>query len=196
MSPDIKTIWQNQPVEETPVSLSDLQSRAQAFRRRVRWRNAALYLYSLFNIVVGGWLIYRRVFPTLIYPMLLMIAAHLFVLWQVVTRIGENRVPESSLTHGGLDYLRQQYERQRQGLGRAWLWYIAPFMGPFLWELAIWLRGILAHPGTPAQAANIRLFVMTIVSAILFWGTVWWLFRRGARRWQAEIAGLDRIRAE
>jgi hypothetical protein len=196
MTPDIKTLWQNQPTEETTVSLADLQSRAHAFRRRIRWRNAVLYLYSVLNIVGGGWLIYTRVFPTMIYPMLLMIAAHLFVLWQVVTRIGGRPVPESATGQAGLSFLRQQYEQQREALSRAWLWYIAPFMLPFLWELAIWLRGILAHPGTAAQAASIRQFAMTIVAAILFWGTVWWLFQRGARHWQQEIGALDRIRAE
>jgi hypothetical protein len=196
MTRDIKTLWQNQPMEETAVSLADLQSRAEAFRRRIRWRNAVLYLYSVFNIVVGGWLIYKRVFPTMIYPMLLMIAAHLFVLWQVVTRIGGRRVPESATGQASLSFLRQQYEQQREALSGAWLWYIMPFMLPFLWELVIWLGGILAHPGTAAQAANIRHFALTITGAILFWGTVWWLFQRGARHWQQEIGELDRIRAE
>jgi hypothetical protein len=196
MSPDFKTLWQNQPMEEAAVSLSDLQSRASAFRRRVRWRNAILYLYSVFNVVVGGWLIYRRVFPTMIYPMLLMIAAHLFVLWQIVTRVGGHGAAESSLGQVSSNFLRQRYEQQRNALGRAWLWYILPFMPPFLWELAIWLRAILAHPGTPAQAASIRLFAMTIVGAVLFWGTVWWLFQRGARHWQKEIGMLDRVLAE
>jgi hypothetical protein len=196
MNPDIKSLWQSQPIEETTVSFSDLHARAKAFRSRVRWRNALLYLYSLFNIVVAGWLIYRRLFPTMIYPMLLMIGAHVFVVWQVVTRLGGHSLPESSAGEAGLNFLRQRYEQQRNALRRASLWYIAPFMPPFLWELAIWLRTILAHPGTAAQAASIRLFVMTVGGAILFWGTVWWLFQRGARHWQEEIGALDRIRAE
>ncbi len=196
MNPDIKTLWQKQPMEERTVSLAELQSRAQMFRRRIRWRNGILYLYSLFNIVVGAWLIYRGVFPRMIYPMLLMIAAHLFVVWQVVTRIGSHGIRENSAGQPGLHFLREQYEQQREALARAWLWYMVPFMPPFLWELAIWLRAILAHPGTPAHERAIRLFVMTLAGAILFWGTVLWLFQRGARHWKAQIGALERIQAE
>jgi hypothetical protein len=195
MSPDIKSLWQSQPMEENTVSLSDLQARARAMRGSVRWRNVVLYIYSLFNIVAGGWLIYHHVFPKMVYPMLLMIGAHLFVVWQVATRIGARRAPEGA-GQAGLSFLRQQYERQRKALSQAWLWYIAPFMPPFLWELAIWLNAILGHPETPTQAVQIRLFAATIVGAILFWGTVWWLFQRGARRWKDEIGALDRVRAE
>jgi hypothetical protein len=196
VSLDIKTLWQNQSLEETTVSLADLQSRAQTFRRRILIRNGILYLYSLFNIAMGGWLIYRRVFPTMIYPMLLMIAAHLFVLWQVVRRIGAPGVPEGFAGRAGLSFLRQQYEQQREALSRAWLWYIVPFMPPFLWELAIWLRNILTHPGTATQAASIRLFMLTIVTAIIFWSVIWWLFLRGARHWKRELTGLECIEAE
>jgi hypothetical protein len=196
MSPDIKTLWQTQPVEDTPVSLSDLQSRARSLRSRVRWRNVALYLYSLFNIVAGGWLIYKRVFPLMTYPMILMIGAHLFVLWQVVTRVGGRRAPDGSSGQAGLNFLREQFERQRNALGRAWLWYILPFMPPFLWELGIWLHNILAHPGTSSQAAGVRMFAATVVGAIVFWGTVWWLFQRGARRWKEELRALDGVAAE
>jgi len=196
MSPDIKTVWQSQPMEDTPVSLSDLQSRASALKSRVRWRNVVLYLYSAFNIVAGGWLIYKRVFPLMTYPMILMIAAHLFVLWQVVRRAGNRRIPEGSTGLAGLSYLREQFERQRRALSSAWLWYILPFMPPFLWELGIWLHNILAHPGTAAQAASLRMFVATVVGAVLFWGTVWWLFQRGARRWRSELRALDGVAAE
>lgn len=195
MSPDIKTLWQSQPMEDTPVSLSDLQSRAAALKSRVRWRNVVLYLYSLFNIVAGGWLIYKQVFPAMTYPMILMIGAHLFVLWQVVRRVGSHRIPDGATGQAGLSFLRGQFERQRTALSRAWLWYILPFMPPFLWELGIWLHNILAKAG-PAQAMRLLLFSATIVSAILFWGTVYWLFQRGARRWNNELRALDGVAAE
>jgi hypothetical protein len=196
MSPDIKSLWQNQPMEDTQVSLSDLQSRAASLKNRVRWRNVVLYLYSLFNIVAGGWLIYRQVFPAMTYPMILMIGAHLFVLWQVVTRVGNRRAPDGSTGQAGLSFLREQFERQRKALSGAWLWYILPFMPPFVWELGIWLHNILARPDSTVQAAQLRMFAATIVGAILFWGTVFWLFQRGARRWKDELRALDGVAAE
>ncbi|MBI3678119.1 MAG: hypothetical protein HY243_16035 [Proteobacteria bacterium] len=194
--PDIKTIWQAQPTEETTVTLSQLQSRAKKFRARVRSRNVALIIYSLFNIGAGAALIWAGRFPTMKYPMLLMIAAHLFVLWQLATRVGNRSMPAGLPGQAVIDFLRHEFERQRQALSQAWLWYIAPFMPAFLWELGIWYGAIAAHPGTAAHASNLSLFQTTVVSAILFWGAAWLLFWRGARRWQAETDALDRLGAE
>jgi hypothetical protein len=194
--PDIRTIWQTQPTEDIAVTLSDLQARTRKFRARVRGRNIALYIYSLFNIAAGAALIWAGRFPTMKYPMLLMIAAHLFVLWQVAYRVGNRAVLAGMPGQEVIDYLRHEFERQRRALSQAWFWYIAPFMPPFLWELAIWFRTIAAHPGSPTHAASVGLFTATVIVAIVFWSTVWMLFWRGARRWKAEMAALDRLGAE
>lgn len=193
---DIKTLWQSQPMEEMTVSLSDLKTRASAFRRRVATRNLVLYAYGLFNIAAGAWLIYAGYFPTMRYPMLLMIAAHFFVLWQVVTRVGGRSVPSEFAGQSGVSFLRDAFERQRRALANAWAWYILPFMPAFLWELAIWYRAILTHWGSAAAASNLRSFAVVVVSAIVFWGVVFVFFARGARRWQSELAALDQVISE
>lgn len=196
MSPDLKTLWQSQTMEEMAVSLSDLKARARSVRRRIATRNLVLYAYGLFNIVAGGWLIYAGYFPTMRYPMLLMIAAHFFVLWQVVTRVGGRSAPSDTAGQPGVSFLRNEFERQRRALSNAWAWYFLPFMPAFLWELGIWLRAILVHWGSAAAASNFRAFTIVVVSAIVFWGVVLLFFARGARRWQSELTALDQVRAE
>ena len=197
MSDDnIKTLWQAQHMEDIAVSLSDLQERARSFRNRVRWRNVALVVYSLFNIAAGAALIAMGRFPSMTYPMLLMIAAHLFVLWQVSIRVGARSLPAGVPGQALIDFLRGESQRQRDALSGAWLWYILPFMPAFLWELGIWLHGILAHLGTQEQATNIKLFALTVVVAIAFWSVAWMLFARGARKLCSQIEALDRLRSE
>jgi hypothetical protein len=193
---DIKTLWQSQPMEDMTVSLSDLKSRARASRRRIATRNVVLYAYGLFNIMAGGWLIYAGYFPTMRYPMLLMIVAHFFVLWQVVERVGGRSAPSESAGQSVMSFLRDEFERQRRALANAWAWYILPFMPAFVWELAIWYRAILAHWGSATASSNLRSFEIVVASAIVFWGVVFFLFARGARRWRGELTALERATAE
>ena len=199
MSPerdDLRTLWQSQPMEDMTVSLSDLKARARSLRRRIAARNVLLYAYGLLNIVAGGWLIYAGYFPTMRLPMLLMIAAHFFVLWQVVTRTGRRRAPSDSAGQSSLSFLRSEFERQRRALANAWAWYFLPFMPAFLWELGIWLRAIIVHWGSAAAASNLRSFAIVVMSAVVFWSVVLLFFARGARRWASELGALDHVGAE
>jgi hypothetical protein len=192
---DIKAIWRNQPVEESHMlTIDELRARAQKMRSRFSRRNLLLYAYSLFNIVAGLWLVANDAFPRMQAPMLLMIVAHLFVLWQVWKRFGLGKVPAMSSGQTVLQFHRQELERQHSAVANAWLWYILPFMPPFLWELGIWLHGI--DMNTAEGAASIRMFVMVVFSAILFWGCVWLLFSRHATRLELELQRLASVRAE
>ncbi|HXM00372.1 MAG TPA: hypothetical protein VN932_10620 [Rhizomicrobium sp.] len=162
----------------------------------MRARNVALILYSLANIAAGGALIWYGYFPSMRYPMLLMIAAHLFVLWQVAIRVSLRDQPAGLPGQALIDFLKGESERQRDALSAAWLWYIFPFMPAFLWELGIWANAILSHPDGAAKTGNIRLFALVVVAAILFWGAVWLFFARGAKRLKGQIDALDRLRGE
>jgi hypothetical protein len=155
-----------------------------------------LILYSLFNIAAGGALIWYGTFPSMRYPMLLMIAAHLFVPWQVAIRVTLRDQPAGLSGLTLIDYLKGESQRQHDALSNAWLWYIFPFMPAFLWELGIWANAILAHPGSAAEADNIRRFALVVVAAIVFWGAVWLYFARSAKKLEGQIDALERLRAE
>jgi hypothetical protein len=191
---DIKTIWTAQPTEDNSmITLSDLRARAGRFQAHVRWRNVALYVYSLVNIGLSFWLIATR--PRLsdfLYPMLLMVAAHLLVLWQINRRLAARSLPADMAGQPALDFHRHDLERHAENLSRAWLWYIAPFMPPFIWELAIWLRRIQTH----TAVLDYRAFLVVVVIAVCFWTAVWLAFSRASVRLQLQIERLNALKAE
>lgn len=176
------------------LTIQELRLRAETMRSRLHRRNLLLYLYSASNIVAGIWLVATDKFPNIQAPMLLMIVAHLFVLWQVWRRFVARALPAQTSGQTALQFHRQELQRQRESVAKAWLWYIAPFMPAFIWELAIWLNRI--DVTTAAGAATMKVFVLVVFSAVLFWGCVWLLFSRHATRLELELQRLSGITAE
>ena len=194
---DLKTVWKTQTVEENRmITLSDVRARAGRFQARIRWRNIALYAYSLVNIGLSIWLIASGRLSAFKYPMLLMVAAHLLVLWQINRRIAARPLPGDMAEQPALDFHRHELERQVHNLSRAWLWYIAPFIPPFLWELAIWLQRIQIHATAMPEAAAYRMFLLTVLGGVFFWTAVWLAFSRAAVRLQLQIERLNALKAE
>jgi hypothetical protein len=191
---DVKSVWKDQETEVNAVSsLAQVRARSARVEAVVRWRNVALYAYSAFSILVSAWLIARGAFPAMRNPMLLMVAAHLFVLWQVNRRIAARRVPGDLAARPAVDFHRAQLERQAHGLSRAWLWYALPFLVPFVWELGIMLRRIQAGEA-PRQAP--LLFALFVATGVLFWTAVLLAFSRAASRARLEIERLNALKAE
>jgi len=191
---DVKAIWQNQNVEEKEmITISDIRARANKFQARVRWRNVALYVWSAFNIVAGLWLMQSARLADYRYPMVLMIVAHLFVLWQINRRIGTRPLPEELAARTALSHHRQELERQHDSLSNAWLWYIAPFMPALIWEIGI--RVVKVNPNIPAFQNRMLIFYL-VMGAILFWTAVWLAFSRAALRLQLQLEQLKRVEAE
>jgi len=191
---DLKTVWKTQkPEVNAMTSLAEVRARAAQVQAGIRWRNVALYAYSAFSILVSLWLVGRGAFPAMRYPMLLMVAAHLFVLWQINRRITARRLPDEMAAQPAIDFHRGQLERQAHGLSRAWLWYMMPFLVPFAWELGIMLHRIQTGEAPPDAP---RLFAMFVVTALLFWTAVLLAFSRAALKARLEIARLAALKAE
>jgi 4-hydroxybenzoate polyprenyltransferase len=191
---DLQTIWTTQPSEENEMSnLAEVRARADRFQAGIRWRNNSLYAYSAFSIAVSLWLVARGAFPAMRYPMLLMVAAHLLVLWQINRRITARRLPSEIAARTALDFHREQLERQAHGLSQAWLWYMLPFLVPFVWELGIMLHRIQTREAPPE---NLRLFVWVVVVAICFWAAVLLAFSRAALKARLQIERLNALKAE
>jgi hypothetical protein len=194
---DLKTVWQNQPTEETGmITISDIRARADKFQAHVRTRNVIFYAYATFNIVASAWLIASGRLAAYLYPMLVMIAVHLFVLWQVNRRIGARHLPGDMGGRPALDYYRDELRRQRDNLSRAWLWYIAPFMPPFVWELVIWMGRIQMRALERGVPPRYLLFSFSIFGAVCFWSAVWLAFSRASSRLELQIERLNAVKAE
>ena len=194
---DLKTVWKTQPVEENGmITLSGVRARARQLQARIHWRNLALYAYSLVTIGLSIWLIASGRLSAYMYPMLLMVAAHLLALWQINRRIAARALPDDMAAQPALEFHRHELERQAHNLSRAWLWYIAPFIPPFLWELAIWLQRIQTHATAMPEAAAYRMLLLTVLGGVFFWTAVWLAFSRGALRLQIQIERLNALKAE
>jgi fatty acid desaturase len=193
---DLKNVWKSQPEEEETMvmTLSEIHLRVTRLQSHVRFRNGLLLAYALANIAASFWLISTGRVSAYLYPMLLMVAAHLLVLWQVNRRVGRRTIGDGA--RPVLDSYRDELKRQADGLSQAWLWYIAPFMPPFLWELAIALQQIQASAAASAQAPDYRVFVMIVLAAICFWAAVWLAFSRAAVGLQLQMERLDALKAE
>ncbi|TMJ17667.1 MAG: hypothetical protein E6G94_01800 [Alphaproteobacteria bacterium] len=191
---DPKTVWKTQESEENEMSnIAEVRVRADRLQAGTRTRNIALYAYSAFSIAVSLWLVARGAFPAMRYPMLLMVAAHLLVLWQVNQRITARSLPADMAARPALDFHREQLERQAHGLSRAWLWYMMPFLVPFAWELAIMLHRIQTGEAPPE---NMRLLLVFVVVGICFWTAVLLAFSRAALKAQLQIERLNAVKAE
>jgi hypothetical protein len=194
---DPKTLWKTQAMEENRMmTLSDIRARANRFQSHVRMRNVALYAYSLANIVASAWLLSTGRFSAFLYPMLLMVAAHLLVLWQVNRRISARPVPGDMAGKPALDFYRDELKRQADALSNAWFWYILPFMPPFLWELAIWMQRIQARAAAASDEPNYAPFILCIIGAVFFWTAVWLAFSRASLKARMQIDRLDALKAE
>lgn len=178
------------------ITLSEIQARAGSFAARVHWRNLALYAYSIANIAITAWLVstgQHKAYMRYEAPGLLIVVAHLFVIWQLWWRTSVGVMPGDLMGRAALDYLRHQLERQRNALSSAWLWYIAPFMPGLIWEL--WLRAT-AHPAGIPPAADRAILLFLVLSAAFFWIAVGFAFSWAAARLDVRLERLNTLKAE
>lgn len=183
---DIKQIWTTQPVEENfMISLADIRARATRFEARSRNRNLLLYGYSALTIAVAGALFVSGQHALPRAPLVLLILAHVFVLWQVVRRRARP-LPDAAGAQPALDFHRGELERQHRTLSKAWLWYIAPLVAPVILQVA------LVAPHVPHK----QMLIVLIPLGVTFWTCVWLFFSRGAARIETQLAELAALRAE
>lgn len=174
-------------------SLIEVRARESRFRASIRRRNVALYTYSAFSILVSFWLIARGAFPAMRNPMLLMVAAHLFVLWQINRRITARQLPTDMAAQPSIDFHRSQLEEQARGLSHAWLWYMMPFLIPFIWELGImWGR---IRTGA-LQPESMQILIGFIAAGVCLWTAVLLAFSRAALRTRLQIERLNALKTE
>jgi hypothetical protein len=191
---DLQTVWKNQDTaEKNMITLADIRANASKYQSRIRTRNIVLYLYSLATVISTVWLLSTGKYSLYAPPGILMIFAHLFVVWQVWWRAAARDIPGELGGRAALDFHRQELQRQHDVMSKAWLWYIAPFWPALIWE--IWLRAQEPTPSVPPHA-DFMIVLLICVGAVSFWTAVWFWFSRSAARLQLQIQELDHVKAE
>jgi hypothetical protein len=191
---DVKQIWKNQETEGTTVTLQDIRNRAAKFERRVRNRNLREYIAGAVVIVLfglGAWNLQGWMIKL---GCGLIVAATLYVTWQLHRRGRARGVPDGATTAGLLAFHREELERQRNMIRGVWGWYIAPFVPGCV--LILLGRYFQFHvPGIPLAEDHLRIVLGAII-AVLIVVVIGVLNMWGAARLQNRIDELDKLRAE
>src|SRR5689334_7946236 len=110
---DIRNVWQNQPVENTPMPLEEIRRQARQFEKRIGRRNLREYIAGAIVLVI--FTVYLFIFPN---PMIragsaLIIAGDLLVMWQLYRRATPRTLREDLALTASLQFHRQELVRQR-----------------------------------------------------------------------------------
>ena len=180
-------IWQNQPVEVTKMSLTEIRRRADKLEHRVWWRNAREYAASL-----GAAVMLACSFATT-HDVLSRIAFGLFfagLIWIVVQlhRKGSAKsLPTGLDTVANLRFYRVELERQRELVTSVWSWYLAPLIPGFI----VYTIGHAIRVPHPAAWAGLAL--LDAMVALMFF-VIWKLNMRTARCLDRMIHDLNGTR--
>jgi hypothetical protein len=181
---DIRNVWQNQPVENTPMPLEEIRRKARQFEKRISRRNLREYIAGAAGIVI--FTVYLFIFPS---PLArtgsaLIIAGALFVLFQIYQRATPGTLPEDLALTASLEFHRRELVRQRDLLRSIWLWYI----GPFVPGIVVFGMGV-----SPRHGAGSWWNAMPF---LCIFGGVMWLNHRAANRLDRKIAELDSLESQ
>jgi Flp pilus assembly protein TadB len=188
---DAKTLWRNQPSEETVVTLENIRDRAEKFQAQVRRRNVREYLTAPVVVVICGvcmWFFPGWMMKT---GSAFFIIAVLFVVWQLRKRGAARMLPENS----GMPLVvfhREALIRQRDALRSMGTWYLAPFIpGLVLFVLGRYFQ--FHAPGRSLPWDRQIIFLCAII-VVLISGIIWLVNAWGAERLQRQIDQLDGLR--
>ncbi|MGZ7077012.1 MAG: hypothetical protein ACXVJL_13525, partial [Candidatus Angelobacter sp.] len=196
-SNDMKNVWRNQPVASVPISLAELQQKAEKLEQQIRRRNLREYAGSLIAMAIFGYYIWRFPGPMVRFGCVLVIAGVLVVLYQLHKRGAARIVPAGMAFRTCLDFHRRELERQRDLSRSVWTWYLLPFvpgMAIFLLGLFLWTMKL---PNAPAHARLITVsFSLTAAFVALVFIAIGKLNQWTARKLQREIDALDSLGKE
>jgi hypothetical protein len=183
---DPQELWQSQAAEYDPMTLAAIHEKARAFQARIRRRNAIEYVASA--VVILGFL------PAVLYRgswMMqaggaLIIAATVFIAWQLHRRGSARTVPEGG--ESLVNFHRTELIRQRDAVGSVARWYLAPMVpGMALLLLGRWFQ---SHATRWSLGADHFIILLVALIAGLVFLVVWLLNQRAAERLQRRIDEL------
>jgi hypothetical protein len=180
MPDDPLGVWQNQPLENHPMQLEEIRRKARQFEKTIRNRNRREYIAALFVVMAFTYYIFKFTDVWIRAGSALIIAGTFYVMYQLYRRASPEAAPGDLGLTASLAFHRRELERQRDLLQSIWSWYL----GPLVPGLLVFTKGVMQRLGP-----GILLFTVQAV----FFGGVWWINRRGAKRLSRQIAELDNL---
>ena len=182
---DLFRVWQNQPVENTPMPLEEIRRKARKFEMIISSRNRREYIAAV--IVVIGFTYYFFHFSDSLIRAgsVLIIAGTLFAMYQLYKKSSPGAVPADLGLTASLEFHRRELERQRELLQSVWKWYLAPLYPGLL----VFTIGTMPKRGR--GMALFGLICAMVFGAGFVWS--WWINRRAADRITRQIEELDNL---
>ncbi|KQY35746.1 hypothetical protein ASD21_01240 [Caulobacter sp. Root1455] len=168
------------------MSLAEIHQKARTLKSKVLWRNVREYAASVVVILFFAPVLLHRESWMMQAGAALIIAATIFVGWQMHRRTGMGAIPEAG--EALRDFHRQTLIRQRDALRSVGRWYMAPFApGMVLLMMGRWFQ---SHVEGRSLAMDHLGILLASAFVVLVFGGVWWLNQLGAKRLQKQIDAL------
>jgi hypothetical protein len=174
---DLKAYWQQRDVERPRMSIEQLRDRAVTFQKYVRTRDLIEYVACAVVVVGSGF--YLWAFPGFLLKLgsLAMIAATLFVAYQLRKHGAARALSPESPAASLLEFHRKELVRRRDLLKNSW----RLFVGPLMLGMLVFLAGLA--PQRPE--GKLPLFIFG--AAVIAMGVAISLYNR----WQADRLQRD-----
>jgi uncharacterized membrane protein YfcA len=182
---DPRVLWQNQETEKVTITLDDVRRKAARMEKRVYWRNVREYAAGAVVIAFFTAALWRE-HGWRLAPQLLLIAATVYVMFQLHRRGTARSMPADTGLRESLDFHVRELTKQRDALHNIWLWYLLPFIPGFVAAFVVTAvdRGI-----------NSRA-IIAAVGALLIFAGIWALNEWAARKIDRRIQELRRMKVD
>jgi Sec-independent protein secretion pathway component TatC len=181
---DILHVWQNQPVENTPMPLEEIRRKARQFEKRISRRNLREYVGAALGIAAFTFYIFKFSSPTIRAGSALIIAGMICIVIQIYKRASPGTLPADAPLTVSIAFHRGELVRQRDLLRSVVWWYI----GPIVPGLIVFGAGITPRRGEAS--------LLNAVPLVCMFGLVVWANRRAASRLDRQIAELDNLESQ
>ena len=181
---DIRNIWQDQPVENTPMPLEEIRRKARRFEKRIKSRNLREYAGAAIGIAAYTFYFFKFDSPVIRAGCVLVVAGVLYVVVQLYKRASPGTLPADLAFTASLEFHRRELVRQRDLLRSVWRWYITPIVP----GLIVFSAGILPH--------RVAGMVGSVLVFLAFFGFVVWLNQRAAVRLDRQIAEIESLESQ
>jgi hypothetical protein len=181
---DILHVWQNQPVENTPIPLEEIRRRARQFEKRISHRNLREYVGAAVAIAAFVFYIFKFSSPIIRTGSALIIAGLICIVIQIYKRASPATLPADAPLTAAIAFHRGELVRQRDLLRSVAWWYI----GPIVPGLVVFGAGITPRRGTGS--------LLNAAPLLCILGFVIWINRRAAQRLDRQIAELDNLESQ
>jgi hypothetical protein len=184
----LQSLWKSQKQEDFSMTLADIHARAERFQSRIRMRNWIEYAGAALVIAGFTWAAFTVADIIVRAACVLIILGALYVAWKLATVARASAKTDETMSWA--DFHRAELARQRDALNGIWRWYL----GPLVPGWTVYWIGVGLPPPTNALWGNVGVAALGFAVGIAMFFAIAAVNKRAAKKLQAKIDALDRMR--